>query len=180
VAGVTYKYTFPCTYSITSNLLPKKMEQIVCSETSAIINQTPGNHPKEDILNNKFLEEYDGYFLFCFHLQRLCSYRTYILSLTWAPQLSGDVTADTCVLYDTAAVTCSAIKDALCISADWKIYRMWKWEYVARIRLHGVPWRVSVSMVNHLRFSYKKGDFMISRMAGWLWMTSRGRGKKWW
>jgi hypothetical protein len=26
------------------------MEQIVCSETSAIINQTPGNHPKEDIL----------------------------------------------------------------------------------------------------------------------------------
>jgi hypothetical protein len=26
------------------------MEQIECSETSAIINQTPGNHPKEDIL----------------------------------------------------------------------------------------------------------------------------------
>jgi hypothetical protein len=35
---------------ITSNLLPKKMEQIECSETSAIINQMPGNHPKEDIL----------------------------------------------------------------------------------------------------------------------------------
>jgi hypothetical protein len=29
------------------------MEQIVCSETSAIINQTPGNHPKEDILYSK-------------------------------------------------------------------------------------------------------------------------------
>jgi hypothetical protein len=25
----------------------------VCSETSAIINQTPGNHPKEDILYSK-------------------------------------------------------------------------------------------------------------------------------
>jgi hypothetical protein len=32
-------------------LSPKKMEQIECSETSAIINQTPGNHPKEDILD---------------------------------------------------------------------------------------------------------------------------------
>jgi hypothetical protein len=29
------------------------MEQIECSETSAIINQTPGNHPKEDILYSK-------------------------------------------------------------------------------------------------------------------------------
>jgi hypothetical protein len=29
------------------------MEQIECSETSAIINQTPGNHPKEDILYRK-------------------------------------------------------------------------------------------------------------------------------
>jgi hypothetical protein len=37
---------------ITSKLLPKKMEQIECSETSAIINQTPGNHPKEDIPNH--------------------------------------------------------------------------------------------------------------------------------
>jgi hypothetical protein len=26
------------------------MKQIACSETSAIINQKPGNHPKEDIL----------------------------------------------------------------------------------------------------------------------------------
>jgi hypothetical protein len=48
-----YKYTFPCTYIITSNLLPRKMVQIECSETSAIINQTPGNHPKEDILYSK-------------------------------------------------------------------------------------------------------------------------------
>jgi hypothetical protein len=31
------------------------MEQIECSETSAIINQTPGNRPKEDILNPKNL-----------------------------------------------------------------------------------------------------------------------------
>jgi hypothetical protein len=29
------------------------MEQIECSETSAIVNQTPGNHPKEDILYSK-------------------------------------------------------------------------------------------------------------------------------
>ena len=28
--------------------LPSKMEQIECSETSAYINQTPGNHPKEN------------------------------------------------------------------------------------------------------------------------------------
>jgi hypothetical protein len=37
-----------------SFFLPKKMEQIECSETSAIINQTPGNHPKEDILYLSF------------------------------------------------------------------------------------------------------------------------------
>ena len=28
--------------------LPLKMEQIECSKTSAYINQTPGNHPKEN------------------------------------------------------------------------------------------------------------------------------------
>ena len=28
--------------------VPLKMEQIECSETSAYINQTPGNHPKEN------------------------------------------------------------------------------------------------------------------------------------
>ena len=28
--------------------MPMKMEQIECSETSAYINQTPGNHPKEN------------------------------------------------------------------------------------------------------------------------------------
>ena len=32
---------------ITSHL-PLKMEQIECSETSAYINQTAGNHPKEN------------------------------------------------------------------------------------------------------------------------------------
>jgi hypothetical protein len=32
------------------NFLHKNMEQIECSETSEIINQTPGNHPKEYIL----------------------------------------------------------------------------------------------------------------------------------
>ena len=31
--------------------LPLKMEQIECSETSAYINQTPGNHPKENKLH---------------------------------------------------------------------------------------------------------------------------------
>jgi hypothetical protein len=30
-----------------------KMEQTECSETSAIINQALGNHPKEDILYSK-------------------------------------------------------------------------------------------------------------------------------
>ena len=32
------------------NLVPMKMEQIECSETSAYINQTPGNYPKENTL----------------------------------------------------------------------------------------------------------------------------------
>ena len=31
---------------------PMKMEQIECSETSAYINQTPGNYPKENIIYN--------------------------------------------------------------------------------------------------------------------------------
>jgi hypothetical protein len=38
----------------TSNLLPRKMEQIECFETSAIINQTPRNHQKEDIVYVKY------------------------------------------------------------------------------------------------------------------------------
>ena len=33
--------------------MPMKMEQIECSETSAYINQTPGNHPKENTQNNE-------------------------------------------------------------------------------------------------------------------------------
>jgi hypothetical protein len=45
-------------YSITSNLLSMKMEQMECSETSAIINQTPGNYPKEDILNTIFNQQH--------------------------------------------------------------------------------------------------------------------------
>jgi hypothetical protein len=44
-----YKHLLQENY-VKYNLLPKKMEQIECSETSEIINQTPGNHPKEDIL----------------------------------------------------------------------------------------------------------------------------------
>jgi hypothetical protein len=32
-------------------LLPKKMEPIEGSETSAYINQTPGNYPKGNLLN---------------------------------------------------------------------------------------------------------------------------------
>ena len=35
------------TFRNTSHL-PLKVEQIECSETSAYINQTPGNHPKEN------------------------------------------------------------------------------------------------------------------------------------
>ena len=30
-----------------------KMEQIECSETSAYINETPGNHPKENTQNSE-------------------------------------------------------------------------------------------------------------------------------
>ena len=33
--------------------LPMKMEQIECSETSAYINQTPGNYPKENTLDSE-------------------------------------------------------------------------------------------------------------------------------
>jgi hypothetical protein len=39
----------PLSYSID---LPLKMELIVCSETSAISTQTPGKHPKENILHS--------------------------------------------------------------------------------------------------------------------------------
>ena len=45
----------------------------------------------------------------------ISTYTAYLLSLTWAPQLSRDVTADTCVLYDKAAVIWSAIKKILYI-----------------------------------------------------------------
>jgi len=34
--------------------LPMKMEPIQCSETSAIRTQTPGNYPKENILQQEF------------------------------------------------------------------------------------------------------------------------------
>jgi hypothetical protein len=53
----------------TSKLLPKKMEQIECSETLVILNQTPGNHPKEDILYSKHGESLKSRVLFvAFHL----------------------------------------------------------------------------------------------------------------
>ena len=62
--------------------LPLKMEQIECSETSAYINQTPGNHPKENKQHsehgeslksrthyrhseNKRLQKRGPYFIFC-------------------------------------------------------------------------------------------------------------------
>jgi hypothetical protein len=45
-----YVYIHTYTYYI---LLPKKMELIEDSETSAISNQTPGKHPKENILHVK-------------------------------------------------------------------------------------------------------------------------------
>ena len=40
--------TFRNTLSVPSSHLPLKMEQIECSEMSAYVNQTPGNHPKEN------------------------------------------------------------------------------------------------------------------------------------
>ena len=49
-ASDLYMPTFRNTLSIPSSKagVPLKMEQIECSETSAYINQTPGNHPKEN------------------------------------------------------------------------------------------------------------------------------------
>ena len=54
-ASDLYMPTFRNTLSVPSSKagvktshLPLKMEQIECSETSAYINQTPGNHPKEN------------------------------------------------------------------------------------------------------------------------------------
>ena len=49
-ASDLYMPTFRNTLSVPSSKahLPLKMEQIQCSETSAYINQRPGNHPKEN------------------------------------------------------------------------------------------------------------------------------------
>ena len=53
-ASDLYMPTFRNTLSVPSSKagvkshLSLKMEQIECSETSAYINQTPGNHPKEN------------------------------------------------------------------------------------------------------------------------------------
>jgi len=38
--------------------MPVKMDLIEGSETSAIINQTPGNYPKESLLNYYLLEAF--------------------------------------------------------------------------------------------------------------------------
>ena len=40
--------------------LSLKMEQIECSETSAYINQTPGNHPKENNIHMNCISCNDG------------------------------------------------------------------------------------------------------------------------
>ena len=37
--------------------MPMKMEQIECSETSAYINQTPGNYPKENTISLTCFEQ---------------------------------------------------------------------------------------------------------------------------
>ena len=61
-ASDLYMPTFRNTLSVPSSKsgvtshLPLKMEQIECSETSAYINQTPGNHPQE----NKQHSEHGG------------------------------------------------------------------------------------------------------------------------
>ena len=54
-ASDLYMLTFRNTLSVPSSKahLPLKMEQIECSETSAYINQTPGNHPKENKLHSE-------------------------------------------------------------------------------------------------------------------------------
>ena len=47
-ASDLYMPTFRNTLSVPSSKAGVKMEQIECSETSAYINQMPGNHPKEN------------------------------------------------------------------------------------------------------------------------------------
>ena len=47
----TFRNTLSVPFSKAGVHLPLKMEQIECSETSAYINQTPGNHPKENKQN---------------------------------------------------------------------------------------------------------------------------------
>ena len=49
-ASDLYMPTFWNTLSVPSSQAGVKMEQIECSETSAYINQTPGNYPKENTL----------------------------------------------------------------------------------------------------------------------------------
>ena len=47
-ASDLYMPTFRNTLFVPSSKAGVKMEQIECSETSAYINQKPGNHPKEN------------------------------------------------------------------------------------------------------------------------------------
>jgi hypothetical protein len=49
----TIKITNKMHYIVYRILLPKKMELIEGSETSAISNQTPGKYPKENLLHVK-------------------------------------------------------------------------------------------------------------------------------
>jgi hypothetical protein len=46
-----------------------KMEQIECSETSAYINQTPGNHPKENKQHSEHGESLKSRVLVLFSLK---------------------------------------------------------------------------------------------------------------
>ena len=49
-ASDLYMPTFRNTHHFITSHLPMKMEQIECYETSAYINQTTGNYPKENTL----------------------------------------------------------------------------------------------------------------------------------
>ena len=47
--------------------MPLKMEQIECSETSAYINQAPGNHPKENKQHSEHGESLKSRIVICYY-----------------------------------------------------------------------------------------------------------------
>ena len=58
---------------------PLKMEQIECSETSAYINQTPGNHPKENKQHSEHGESLKSRELYMFRTGFLSIIRSLVL-----------------------------------------------------------------------------------------------------